>query len=194
MSGSLHGHLSYVKLFKPFSINLKRYSEELTIMKTRINLYASLLALSVLTGCSSSAIYDSEPTTTDIDNAGVKTAEVESADIEVVPVIADTATVFYFDFDKALLTAESRADLLENAVILAGNSRSVRLEGHADERGTREYNMALGERRAASVKEFLVMQGVSGDRIEVISFGEERAAAYGSDDEAWRLNRRVELK
>jgi peptidoglycan-associated lipoprotein len=194
MSGSLHGHLSCVKLFKPFSINLKRYSEELTIMKTRINLYASLLALSVLTGCSSSAIYDSEPTTTDIDNAGVKTAEVESADIEVVPVIADTATVFYFDFDKALLTAESRADLLENAVILAGNSRSIRLEGHADERGTREYNMALGERRAASVKEFLVMQGVSGDRIEVISFGEERAAAYGSDDEAWRLNRRVELK
>ena len=163
-------------------------------MKTRINLYASLLALSVLTGCSSSAIYDSEPTTTEIDNAGVKTAEVESADIEVVPVIADTATVFYFDFDKALLTAESRADLLENAVILAGNSRSVRLEGHADERGTREYNMALGERRAASVKEFLVMQGVSADRIEVISFGEERAAAYGSDDEAWRLNRRVELK
>ena len=194
MSGSLHGRLSYVKLFKPFSINLKRYSEELTIMKTRINLYASLLALSVLTGCSSSAIYDSEPTTTDIDNAGVKTAEVESADVEVVPVIAETATVFYFDFDKALLTDQSRADLLENAVILAGNSRSIRLEGHADERGTREYNMALGERRAASVKEFLVMQGVSGDRIEVISFGEERAAAYGSDDEAWRLNRRVELK
>jgi peptidoglycan-associated lipoprotein len=70
----------------------------------------------------------------------------------------------------------------------------VRLEGHADERGTREYNMALGERRATSVKEFLVMQGVASERIEVISFGEERAAAYGSDDEAWRLNRRVELK
>jgi peptidoglycan-associated lipoprotein len=194
MSESLHGHLSCVEQFKPFSLNLKRYSKELTIMKTRINLYASLFALSILTGCSSSAIYDSEPTTTEIDNAVVKTAEVESADVEVVPVVADTATVFYFDFDKALLTDESKADLLEHAVILAGNSRSVRLEGHADERGTREYNMALGERRATSVKEFLVMQGVSGDRIEVISFGEERAAAYGSDDEAWRLNRRVELK
>jgi hypothetical protein len=57
-------------------------------MKTRINLYASLLALSVLTGCSSSPVYDSEPTTTDIDNTAVKTAEVESADIEVVPVVA----------------------------------------------------------------------------------------------------------
>ena len=163
-------------------------------MKTRINLYASLLAVAILTGCNSSPVYESEPITTEIDNAGVKTAEVESADIEVVPVVADIPTVFYFDFDKALLTDESRADLLEHAVVLAENTRSVRLEGHADERGTREYNMALGERRAASVKEFLVMQGVASDRIEVISFGEERAAAYGSDDEAWRLNRRVELK
>jgi len=168
-------------------------------MKTRINLYASLLAITILTGCSSSPVYDSESETTEIDtteidNADVKTAEVESAEVEVVPVVVDVATVFYFDFDKALLTAESRADLLENAVVLAGNTRSVRLEGHADERGTREYNMALGERRATSVKEFLVMQGVASDRIEVISFGEERAAAYGSDDDAWRLNRRVELK
>ncbi|MDG2019024.1 MAG: OmpA family protein [Porticoccaceae bacterium] len=168
-------------------------------MKTRINLYASLLAITILTGCSSSPVYDSESETTEIDtteidNADVKTAEVESAEIEVVPVVVDVATVFYFDFDKALLTAESRADLLENAVVLASNTRSVRLEGHADERGTREYNMALGERRATSVKEFLVMQGVASDRIEVISFGEERAAAYGSDDDAWRLNRRVELK
>ena len=163
-------------------------------MKTRINIYASLLAISVLTGCNTAPVYEAEPTTTEIENTSVKTAEVESAKIEVVPVVADIATVFYFDFDKAILTKASRADLLEHAVSLASNSRSVRLEGHADERGTREYNMALGERRASSVKEFLVMQGVASDRIEVISFGEERAAAYGSDDEAWRLNRRVELK
>ena len=163
-------------------------------MKTRINLYASLLSLAILTGCSSSPVYDSGSSTTDIDNAAVKTAQVGSADVEIVPVISDLATVFYFDFDKALLNAESRAVLLEHAAILKGNSRAVRLEGHADERGTREYNIALGERRAAAVKEFLALQGVAGDRIEVISFGEERAAAFGSDDEAWRLNRRVELK
>ena len=132
-------------------------------MKTRIHLYASLLAVAILTGCSSSPVYDSDKSTTEIDNAGVKTAEVESAEIEVVPVVANTATVFYFDFDKAILTDKSRADLLENAVVLAGNSRSVRLEGHADERGTREYNMALGERRATSVKEFLVMQGIASE-------------------------------
>ena len=73
-------------------------------MKTRINLYASLLAISVLTGCSSSPVYESESNTTDIDNAVVKTAEVESADIEVVPVVADTATVFYFDFEPLTKT------------------------------------------------------------------------------------------
>jgi peptidoglycan-associated lipoprotein len=161
-------------------------------MKTRINLYASLLSIAILTGCSSAPVYDND--TTEIDNTAVKTAQVESVDVEVVPVISDLATVFYFDFDKALLNAESRAALLEHAAILKENSRSVRLEGHADERGTREYNIALGERRATAAKEFLVLQGVAGDRIEVISFGEERAAAFGSDDEAWRLNRRVELK
>jgi peptidoglycan-associated lipoprotein len=161
-------------------------------MKTRINLYASLLSLAILTGCSSAPVYDND--TTEIDNAAVKTAQVGSADVEIVPVISDLVTVFYFDFDKALLNAESRGALLEHAAILKGNSRAVRLEGHADERGTREYNIALGERRAAAAKEFLVLQGVAGDRIEVISFGEERAAAFGSDDEAWRLNRRVELK
>ena len=102
--------------------------------------------------------------------------------------------LFYFDFDKALLKPESRAALLEHAAALSSNPRSVRLEGHADERGTREYNMALGERRANAVKEFLVLQGVSGGLIEVISYGEERAASFGSNDSAWGLNRRVELK
>ena len=159
-------------------------------MKTRINLYASLLAISVLTGCSSSPVYESESNTTDIDNAVVKTAEVESADIEVVPVVADTATVFYFDFDKALLTDESRADLLEHAVALAGNSRSVRLEGHADERGTREYNLALGERRANAVREYLISLGVAPGRIETISYGKERPAVVGSNESAWAQNRR----
>ena len=83
---------------------------------------------------------------------------------------------------------------MEHAASLNNNPRSVRLEGHADERGTREYNMALGERRANAAKEFLVLQGVSAGLIEVISYGEERAASYGSNDSAWSMNRRVELK
>ena len=104
------------------------------------------------------------------------------------------ATVFYFDFDKSTLKPEARAALNVHAQRLRSNPMYVRLEGHADERGTREYNMALGERRANAVKEFLVLQGVDADMLEVISYGEERPAALGSDDGSWALNRRVEMQ
>ena len=160
-------------------------------MKTRINLYASLLSLAILTGCSSAPVYDND--TTEIDNAAVKTAQVGSADVEIVPVISDLATVFYFDFDKALLNAESRGALLEHAAILKGNSRAVRLEGHADERGTPEYNLALGERRAQAVANYLGLQGVDTSKLEVVSYGEERPVMTGSDEASWAKNRRVEL-
>ena len=164
-------------------------------MKTRINTYATLLILLAMAGCSSTPVEEVvEQAPTEIENTEVTTVQLEAPEVEEVAVETDAPTVFYFDFDKALLKAESRDALLEHAEVLSSNSRAVRLEGHADERGTREYNMALGERRATAVKEFLVMQGVDADRIEVISYGEERAAVYGSDDEAWRLNRRVELK
>ena len=70
----------------------------------------------------------------------------------------------------------------------------VRLEGHTDERGTREYNMALGERRANAVRDFMVANGIAGSRIETVSYGEERPVAYGSGESNWSQNRRVELK
>jgi len=103
-------------------------------------------------------------------------------------------TVVYFGFDQSTLTPESRALLLAHAERLKGSSTSVRLEGHADERGSREYNMALGERRANSVRDFLVVQGVSASNLEVISYGEERPAVSGSGEANWSLNRRVEIK
>jgi len=87
------------------------------------------------------------------------------------------ATVFYFDFDKSTLKDEARAALNTHAQRLRANPIYIRLEGHGDERGSREYNMALGERRANAVKEYLVLQGVSGEYLEVISYGEERPAA-----------------
>ena len=67
------------------------------------------------------------------------------------------------------------------------------LEGHADERGTREYNIALGERRAKAVQKYMLLQGASQSQIDVISFGEERPVALGHDESAWSLNRRVEI-
>jgi peptidoglycan-associated lipoprotein len=77
---------------------------------------------------------------------------------------------------------------------LQGNGARVVLEGHADERGTREYNMALGERRAQAVQRYLVLQGVSPAQLEPVSYGEERPNVVGHDDSAWSQNRRVELR
>ena len=77
---------------------------------------------------------------------------------------------------------------------LLGNNDSVRLEGHTDERGTREYNLALGERRANAVRDYMVANGVPSYRIETISYGEENPVAYGSGESNWQQNRRVELK
>lgn len=77
---------------------------------------------------------------------------------------------------------------------LAANPASrVRLEGHTDERGSREYNIGLGEKRAQSVRNVLLLQGGASDQLATVSFGEERPAALGSDEEAWSLNRRVEI-
>ena len=104
------------------------------------------------------------------------------------------ANVVYFAFDKYELTPESRAILLAHAEKLKGASVAVRLEGHADERGSREYNMALGEKRAKAVKDFLVLQGVSAASLETVSYGEERPVALGHDEASWSQNRRVEVK
>ena len=127
--------------------------------------------------------------------SGVTTGTVDDvgAYADDLSVGGSLATVFYFDFDKSTLNAEARAALDEHARRLRETPLSIRLEGHGDERGTREYNMALGERRAASVKEYLVLQGVNSDMIEVISYGEERPAALGNDEGSWGLNRRVEM-
>ena len=103
-------------------------------------------------------------------------------------------TVFYFEFDSSALTDSARTAVDAHIAALLGNDASVRLEGHTDERGTREYNLALGERRANAVRDYMVANGVPSYRIETISYGEENPAAYGSGESNWRQNRRVELK
>ena len=108
--------------------------------------------------------------------------------------VASYGNVFYFDFDSSALKPESREALDAHIVLLKLDDRSVRLEGHTDERGTREYNMALGERRANAVRDYLVVNGIASYRIETVSYGEERPVAYGSGDSNWAQNRRVELK
>ena len=163
-------------------------------MKNKLNtLSVATIAVALsLAGCSSTPVEDN---TTSIDNTEVAEA-VPATPVEEAPMATKSTaeTVFYFDFDKATLRPESREALMQHAAALQSSPRNVRLEGHGDERGTREYNMALGERRAKAVKEFLIMQGVSAGLVEVISYGEERAASFGSNDNSWAMNRRVELK
>ena len=103
-------------------------------------------------------------------------------------------TVFYFAFDSSTLTPEAQAALDAHIALLRTNDSSVRLDGHTDERGTRDYNMALGERRANAVRDYMVVNGVASYRIETVSYGEEQPASYGSGETNWSQNRRVELK
>jgi peptidoglycan-associated lipoprotein len=107
---------------------------------------------------------------------------------------ASAGTVFYFEYDSSNLTPEALDALNANIALLQRNDINVRLEGHTDERGTREYNLALGEGRANSVRDYMVASGIPGYRIETISFGEERPIAYGTGEANWAKNRRVELK
>ncbi len=103
--------------------------------------------------------------------------------------------VIYFDFDQSALRAEYGDVLARHAAALSRSSRTtMRLEGHADERGSREYNIGLGERRSQAVRSQLLIQGGSSAQISTVSFGEERPAAFGSDEDAYQQNRRVEIR
>ena len=103
-------------------------------------------------------------------------------------------TVFYFDFDVAAFKPADRETLTYHARDLAANSgKRIRLEGHADERGTREYNLALGERRANGILNYFIVNGASRSQIEVVSYGEERPEQSGQSEQAYSRNRRVEV-
>ena len=102
--------------------------------------------------------------------------------------------VIYFDFDKSSVRPEYRGIVSAHAAYAAAHSSArVTLEGHADERGTREYNLGLGERRGNAVSGLMSAQGGRGSQLTVVSYGEERPTCRVSDDECWSLNRRVEI-
>ena len=105
------------------------------------------------------------------------------------------AEMIFFDYDRAELTAESRETLEAKLPILRTNpGMRIRIAGHTDERGSDEYNLALGQRRAAAAKRYLVSQGIDEARIDVVSFGEERPMVEGADESAWSQNRRDEFE
>lgn len=131
-------------------------------------------------------------TTTDtsgVDSSGVATEDAAGPSGELL-----SKRVVYFDLDRADIRADSQPVITAHARYLAGaTAQKVRLEGHADERGSREYNIGLGERRAQAVRRALLLLGVAESQLATVSYGEERPAAAGSDEQAYGLNRRVEI-
>ncbi len=102
--------------------------------------------------------------------------------------------LFYFDFDQAIVKRSGHTELNKHAQVLSGDrGLRIRIEGHADERGTREYNLALGERRANAIRAYIVAQGALRSQIEVISYGEEKPVDTGHSEGSWAANRRVEI-
>ena len=108
--------------------------------------------------------------------------------------MASADRIVYFSYDSTNIVPESRTIIENNARSLTKNPQIItQLEGHTDERGSREYNIALGERRANAVRQTMIAMGVSPQQIRVVSFGEERPAAAGHDERSYALNRRVEI-
>ncbi|MEP5763461.1 MAG: peptidoglycan-associated lipoprotein Pal [Halieaceae bacterium] len=121
-------------------------------------------------------------------------AAAKKAQMALEAAVDSAGNIVYFDFDKSTLTAATRRVLDAHIALAKTTKKNVRLEGHTDERGTREYNMALGERRAKAVADYMSVNGVASYRVETVSYGEERPAMSGSGEAAWSKNRRVEIK
>jgi peptidoglycan-associated lipoprotein len=116
-------------------------------------------------------------------------ASAEKTSAEKLAQVGDTVN---FDFDSAELTVSARSTLNRQSAFLSVNpDLMIVIEGHADERGTREYNLALGERRATAVRDYLVAKGINSARVRTVSYGKERPAVSGSDEAAWAKNRRA---
>ncbi len=132
--------------------------------------------------------------TSQFDGSNSSSGQAMGADQAALAELQRIGVVIYFDYDKSDIKSEYVSVVAAHAKFLNGGAnRKVRLEGHTDERGSREYNIGLGERRAQAVRRALLLQGVREDQITTVSYGEERPAAAGSDEAAYAKNRRVEL-
>jgi len=174
-------------------------------MKKRMILAAVLAAL--LAGCSSGVKLDDVPV--EDRKAGTiapgTTGPGAGGQTQVAPVTADTASsstqgpvnvarIVYFDYDSYVVKPEFQSLIEAHARFLKANAgRRITIEGHTDERGGREYNLALGQRRAEAVRRSLGLLGVGDAQVEAVSFGKEKPAAAGSDEAAWSKNRRAEI-
>lgn len=167
--------------------------------------YFKLFALAAISflmmSCAQNTIPDPEPTdTTYGGDTGATTDSMSGGDpyggesFGEDPTAGELGMVIYFDFDSSEVRVQDQDLVARHAMQLGNNPGArVRLEGHADERGSREYNIGLGERRAQAVRQMLMIQGVSADQISTVSFGEERPVSFGSAESDYAQNRRVEF-
>jgi len=158
------------------------------IKKMSLRLLSAFAALLLLAACESSP--------SETGNAGAAGAGAGSSS-QIVPgtqqdLVANVGDRVFFDLNKWNIRADQRAVLDRQAEWLKRFPQvTVTVEGHADERGTREYNLALGAKRAAAAKNYLVAAGINPNRVDTISYGKERPEVVGSNEEAWRQNRRA---
>jgi peptidoglycan-associated lipoprotein len=127
----------------------------------------------------------------DLENTELGGPNVEPGSQE--DLVVNVGDRIFFDYDSSELDADAKELLQDQAAWIKQHNVSITIEGHCDERGTREYNLALGEKRAQSVKEFLIVNGISSSKIDVVSYGEERPDRLGSSESAYKANRRVEI-
>jgi peptidoglycan-associated lipoprotein len=157
-------------------------------MNKSINTFFALSTILIFAGCSSLQI--TEEAVSDQSVAGVS---ITSKSTATQAVLANA--VVYFEYDQFSLSAKSIQALKGVSELMKRNTKiTISIEGHADERGTREYNLALGQRRAESVSNYLIANGIKRNRLVTKSYGEERPLSLGSNDTAWSKNRRVEIK
>jgi peptidoglycan-associated lipoprotein len=139
-------------------------------------------------GTTNGAVTDGTGTDgTGYNNGGVGSELQGAGESELAPGVRDTV---YFQLDSSSIDGDAQRVLDQQAAYLKSSGTRVLVEGHCDERGTREYNLALGERRANAIKQYLVAQGVDAGSVETISYGKERPIAEGSNEDAWQRNRR----
>jgi len=157
-------------------------------MKTSLNIAFASTALIIFSACSSLQVTEES-----VANQAVAGVTISSKSMATKAVLANA--VVYFEYDKFTLTTKSIQALKGVVDLMSNNPKIVlSLEGHADERGTREYNLALGQRRSESVANYLIANGVKRSQLSAKSYGEERPLSLGSNDSAWSKNRRVEIK
>ena len=157
-----------------------------------INLHNLFILVFIISSCSSMNVTEEV-----VYDGGIRTVEAsikKNTELEFETKAVFTNATVYFDFDKSNLNSKS-LQTLKSAVSAMKDNESIRITiaGHADERGTREYNLALGQRRANAVKDYFVLNGIDSNRISVKSYGEERPISSGSDEASYSKNRRAEI-